>query len=235
MIDLKQRSTLPEKMDEPGVPAAEIKKAVHELGLVNKFLGGYNVIIDALEKINLNGKPKKILDIGSGGGDVLREISGWAKRKNKNVELTGIDRNPLMTSYASNTSSAYSNITFKTFNVWDEQLKNEKYDIVINNLFCHHFDDDELVKLVKLMNELSSGHIIINDIQRHWFAYYSIKYITGLFSKTYLVKYDAPLSVARSLTKNEWKTILHKAGIRNYSIEWKWAFRWQIIISKNAG
>jgi hypothetical protein len=47
------------------------------------------------------------------------------------------------------------------------------------------------------------------------------------------VKHDAPLSVARGFTKKEWLQFFNIAGISNYSIEWKWAFRW-LIISKNA-
>lgn len=45
-----------------------------------------------------------------------------------------------------------------------------------------------------------------------------------------MVKFDAPLSVLRAFTKNEWITILKEAGIKDYSLRWKWAFRWQLII-----
>ena len=54
-----------------------------------------------------------------------------------------------------------------------------------------------------------------------------------LFSKSYLVKNDAPLSVLRGFKKNEWKNIFEKAGIKNYSIKWKWAFRYLIVVFKS--
>jgi hypothetical protein len=68
----------------------------------------------------------------------------------------------------------------------------------------------------------------INDLHRHFLAYYSIKILTGLFSKSYLVKNDAPLSVQRGFIKKEWEDLMHKSAIDNYSIQWKWAFRWLI-------
>lgn len=45
-----------------------------------------------------------------------------------------------------------------------------------------------------------------------------------------MVKFDAPLSVKRAFRKGELIDILHAAGITNYTLKWRWAFRWQLII-----
>ena len=75
--------------------------------------------------------------------------------------------------------------------------------------------------------------IIVNDIHRHPLAYYSIKWLTGLFSKSAMVKFDAPLSVLRAFTRKELEQILLKAEIEHYELSWKWAFRWQLVIINN--
>ena len=232
MHDFSIRSSLPEKMDMPEVPVDQTRQALRELEMVNKLLGGYHVILDALNQLKWNDQPYTIMDLGIGGGDMLRAIAQWAEKNKRKVNLIGIDWNPVMTDYAKEHSKEFSNIQFKTMNVFDAQLLNEKADITMNSLFCHHFDNNELVDLIKRMNQLASRAVIINDLHRHWFAFYSIKIITAVFSKTYLVKYDGPLSVARSLKRKEWKAILSKAGIRNYKLRWMWAWRWQIIIEK---
>jgi ubiquinone/menaquinone biosynthesis C-methylase UbiE len=233
MLDLSERSQLPEKMDEPGIAKKEIHQALKELEIINKLLGGYRVILHALDQVEWSDRPLTIMDVGCGGGDMLRAISKWAERKKKKVQLIGIDRNVTMTEFASDRSKTFSNIRFMTCDVFDDALMHEKADIVMNSLFCHHFDNDDLVNLIKRINQLASEAVIINDIDRHWFAYQSIKTITLLFSKTCLVKYDAPLSVARSLKRNEWQAILASAGINNYTLRWMWAWRWQIIAKKN--
>jgi hypothetical protein len=61
-------------------------------------------------------------------------------------------------------------------------------------------------------------------------AYYSIKWLTKVFSRSYLVKNDAPLSVKRGFKKNDLIELLKQAGINNYTIEWKWAFRWLVVV-----
>jgi 2-polyprenyl-3-methyl-5-hydroxy-6-metoxy-1,4-benzoquinol methylase len=232
MLNFLKRSTHPELMDQPSASESEIIQALQEIELINKKLGGFNVTISALENLKLSSKKLKIIDLGSGGGDMLRKINLWAIKRKLETELVGIDFNSVMTKYATQLSTNYNNIEFKTLNVFDEKLLLQKSDIVMSTLFCHHFDDDELVQLIIRMNKIATKSVIINDLHRHWFAYYAIKFLTSIFSKTYLVKYDAALSVARSLTRIEWENILSKASITNYRIKWMWAWRWQIVIEK---
>lgn len=233
MPDFSKRNLVPEKMDQPGVPDHEIHQALRELETINIYLGGYKVIFDALKKVKWSNDVTTIMDLGCGGGDMLRAIAKWARKKKKKVRLIGIDWNPVMTGFASEHSKDYPEITFKTMNIFDDALLNEKADITMNSLFCHHFTNHEISTLVKRMYQLSSQAVIINDLHRNWFAYYSIKVITAMFSKTYLVKYDGPVSVARSLFRDEWEIVLTNAGIKKYSLKWMWAWRWQIIIMKN--
>jgi ubiquinone/menaquinone biosynthesis C-methylase UbiE len=229
MPDFSRRTLLPEKMDQPGVPAKEIFQALHELEIINKWLGGHNVILNGLKKV-VTGNSFTLIDLGCGGGDSLRKISSWSENRKISSQLTGVDMNPVMIEYSKKKSAGVKNIDFMVMNIFDEELENYTADIAMNSLFCHHFTNEELVILIKRMQKLSVKAVLINDLHRHWFAYYSIKLITKYFSKSYLVKYDGPLSVARSLNRAEWETILRLAGVRKYSLRWKWAWRWQLII-----
>jgi SAM-dependent methyltransferase len=233
MPDLSIRALDPELMDQPEAGEVETRKALKEIDKINRLLGGYSVIFDALEKLQWTDKAKTIIDLGSGGGDMLRVIADWALKSGKHVSLIGVDWNPVMTNYAREQSIVFPNIHFNTMSVLDDRLMEEKADIIINSLFCHHFDNEELVTLIQRMDKLTSQAVIINDIHRHWFAYYSIKALTAIFSRNPLVRYDAALSVARSLTRSEWKNVLAQAGIKNYTLRWMWAWRWQIIITKD--
>ncbi|WP_431211923.1 hypothetical protein ACQ86N_40085 [Puia sp. P3] len=72
----------------------------------------------------------------------------------------------------------------------------------------------------------------INDLHRHPLAWGSIRLLTRLFSGSYLVKNDAPLSVLRGFSRSEWQRILQAAGIGGYTLRWKWAFRWLVVRKK---
>lgn len=101
----------------------------------------------------------------------------------------------------------------------------QKPDIIFSSLFCHHFTDEELIEIIKWMHENSLSGFMINDLHRHPLAYYSIKLLTSIFSRSYLVKNDAPLSVLRGFRKKEWRNLFASVGINDESISWHWAFR----------
>ena len=94
---------------------------------------------------------------------------------------------------------------------------------------CHHLTEQELVELIRFALQ-KEAVLIINDLERNALAYYLIKFLTALFSASYLVKHDAPLSVLRGFKKQEWIEIIRGAGAVNYSVKNKWAFRHEVII-----
>jgi len=106
-----------------------------------------------------------------------------------------------------------------------------KPDIIFSSLFCHHFTDRGLITQLQWMKTNARIGFFINDLHRHWLAYHSISLLTKLFSSSYLVKNDAPISVTRGFLRAEWETICKNAGLTNYDISWQWAFR-HLIISK---
>jgi 2-polyprenyl-3-methyl-5-hydroxy-6-metoxy-1,4-benzoquinol methylase len=232
---LALRSNQPELMDDLSLSGDELRKNLRELEVINNWLGGHKVVLDALNKSTLNYKNQHltIADIGCGGGDTLTSIANWAQRKSINVQLTGIDANDFMVQYARQHCQHYSNITIAQHNVFSEAFALQEYDIIVCSLFCHHFTDEQLIRLFGQLYQQARVAVIINDLHRHWFAYYSIKYITKLFSGSRLVQHDAPLSVWRAFKRPELEKLLQQASIENYSLQWMWAFRWQLVLHKS--
>ena len=197
-----------------------------ELHTINKLLGGYGISINAIKKINL--EDKTLVDIGSGGGDMLNEIHQYAKGKKINCNLYGIDLKKDCTSYAkSHLSDELSFITDDYRNA-SKHLKN--IDILHACLFTHHLSDEEIIELIQFSIK-EKCTLIVNDLERNSLAHYLIKFLTRIFSKSHLVMNDAPLSVLRGFKKKEWINYLQKAGAKKYTVKWKWAFRHQIIVN----
>lgn len=228
MPDFSRRATKPELMDDFSLPSAEINPLLTGLELVNQYLGGYNVIFSALKTVSVQ-QNFCISDWGCGGGDVLRAI---AKKFNyQQLKLTGIDATPAAVAFA-NQKNTLANISFVLADVLSAETKNLQADIVLSTLFTHHFLNDEWVLLIRKMLDCSKHAVVIDDLHRHWLPYYVIKILTKL-TNSRLAQYDGPLSVLKGFKRKELEILLQKAGINNYSIRWKWAFRWQIILYKN--
>ncbi|HUQ96656.1 MAG TPA: methyltransferase domain-containing protein [Chitinophagaceae bacterium] len=227
MLNWNHRSDQKELLDRTDIPFLDIKKNMAELDIINSRLGGHAITIKGLQTIlknNLFQNPISILEIGCGGGDNLRVLKRWAAKKNIPVQLTGVDINEACIQFA-NEQQGNAGIQFICA---DYKTVTLQQDVIFSSLFCHHFTDSELVNMLQWMKEYAAVGFFINDLHRHPAAYYSIRLLTGLFSKSYLVKNDAPLSVLRGFTKGEWIKLFQKAMLPNYIINWKWAFRWLI-------
>lgn len=227
---LERRSTEIEIMDDLEISGAVIDQTLKELDVINRKLGGNAISLRTFKKLLKERDIKSVADLGCGGADILIEMASVAQKLNKEVSFTGIDANPNIVQYAQNHTQSWKNINIKCKNIFSQEFQETAYDIIHCCLFTHHFTDGQLTELFKSFKRQAKVGIIINDLHRHWLAYHSIDLITRFFSKSYMVRNDAAISVARGFKKKELEEILAKAGISNYSLSWKWAFRWQLII-----
>jgi SAM-dependent methyltransferase len=235
MPDFSKRSYEAELLDRDDIPFEDIKRNMRELDFINKHLGGHKITIAGLkllidDKPELQSKTVSILEIGCGGGDNLRVIKKFCEHKNIKVQLTGVDINPYCIKFA-RSRRENDGIDFIASDYKLVKL-NSKFDIVFSSLFCHHFNDEELKNIFSWMKENSSVGFFVNDLHRHRFAYYSIKWLTKIFSKSYLVKNDAPLSVMRGFKRNELTNLFKQLSLNSTVLKWKWAFRWLIIFQQ---
>ena len=228
------RSTEKEFLDLPDISREELIINLRELDFINNYLGGHNATIKGLEYFFKKYKTiNSIIDLGCGGGDTVAAIAEWARRNRLDIKLTGIDILPEAIDFANIKYSGYKNVEFicSDFNILQSE---NKYDIAVNSLICHHFFDEELYNFIKCNQSISKLGFIINDLHRHKAAYYSISILTKLFSKSFMVRNDAPLSVKKGFKKSDLENILIECGINNFKISWEWAFRYLVIAEHDA-
>lgn len=257
-MNFKTRSYQAELLDNDEIPTADLYQNLRELDFINRNLGGHSVVLDGIKyfinsdntskninseltitnvssentNISNNFENIKIYEIGSGGGDNLRAISQFLNKRKIAHRLGGVDLKEDCVKFAEKFEQKESKIKYEIADYQLATFPDGQPDIIFNSLFCHHFKDEDLVRMLRWMHKNSEVGFVIADLHRHPLAYYSIKWLTALFSKSYLVKNDAPLSVLRGFTRHEWEVLLEKAGIENYKIKWKWAFRWLILVEK---
>ncbi|MCF2492732.1 methyltransferase domain-containing protein [Dyadobacter chenhuakuii] len=228
----KHRSQDKELLDQEDIPSVDLFQNLRELDFINHWLGGYNISFNALKKVIKPGESHILVDIGCGGGDTLKRIDNWNKKERHALDLYGVDIKPVCIAYAEeNLKTAPVKLICDDYRHIFSHLK--QVDIIHACLFCHHLTEEQLIELVRFALS-SKAVLVINDLERNPFAYYSIKWLTQLFSKSYLVKNDAPLSVLRGFKRAEWLAILNKAGAIKYTVRNKWAFRHEVIVYGNA-
>lgn len=234
MVSFKTRSGQPEMMDAPDIPIQLLHKNLGELDILNRYLGGHSISIDGIKRLMTDRqKIYHIVDLGCGSGDVLKYIARWARSNKFQVKLTGIDRNPDAIKYLVKNCSGYPEITGVASDYKDFLETGPKIDIVHCALFCHHLNNNELLELFRYSKKYISDGFVINDLQRSSIAYYSVWFLTRLLRGSALSQHDGPVSVLRAFTRTELTILLQTAGLKEISIQWRWAFRY-LVVAKTA-
>ena len=205
----------------------EYEDCLKQLGRVGKWLLGNRAALYAFNQLDKS--PKSILDVGCGGGNFTRLLA----LKYSTATVTGIDFSEKAICYANKQLSKIpiENLKFEVPNTLELEKPSKSVDLITATLVCHHMNDDELIDFLKRAKEVATQKIIINDLHRHPLAYLSYLLIAPLAFQNRLITHDGLLSVKRSFIKKEWVSYLKKAGIENYTIKWKFPFRWIITIT----
>ncbi|WP_291857391.1 methyltransferase domain-containing protein [Marinilabilia sp.] len=226
----KYRSHEKELLDETNIQQDILFKNLRELDILNRTTGGHAISLKGVKQlVTDHTKIYHIVDLGCGSGDSLRAIANWTRENNFSVKLTGVDMNANVIEYMRKHCSAYPEITGIAGNYQELIDRNTTVDIILCSLFCHHLNEDELIKLFIWFRKKVTTGFVINDLQRNWMAYYSAWFFTRLLNGTNLAKNDGPVSVLRAFKRSELKNLFEKANIKNYIIQKRGLFRFLVI------
>lgn len=232
MFYFQKRSEETEIMDDLEMEGEELARTLAEIKYINDWLGGNKVVLNALKQIFKNIDPEKtikILDLGCGGGEILREIAAYCRKKNIKVELVGIDANAFTINYAIEQCAYYKEVSFLKLDIFSDDFKNLTYDIAVCSLFLHHFENDKIVQILRTINKSAKIGLIINDLQRSKIAFFLFNLVTAILFAGKMAKNDGKISIKRSFLKTDLIAYLKASDFNNFKIKWKWAFRYQVI------
>ena len=235
-VDTSKRSDAPETMDDFSMEGEILRDALDKIASINRLLGGNYVtlngvkkILSAIDKRNTQ-KTISILDVGCGNGDMLRTLADYGAAKGLNFQLTGIDANGFTVGHAEQLSAAYSNISYLCEDIFQEIKQDCKYDVILCTLTLHHFKDNEILKLMQGFESQAKMGIVVNDLHRSRIAYYLFKVICFIFRLNKMSRDDGLVSILRGFKKSDLTTYSKLLDFKNYTLRWKWAFRYQWII-----
>lgn len=222
MPNFTKRHPGPELLDQPNIPTEDLYQNLRELAFINRWLGGHDAVWKGIKKLWKPGV--QVVELGSGGGDNLAALF---EKTNGKIVGTGIDLKSDCTAFAQKHTP--SDIEFITQDYRDFGPSSQP-TLIFTSLFCHHFSSDELVDMFRWLKINASAGFVVADLHRNPVAFGAIWVLTRLFSRSYLVKHDAPLSVLRAFSRKDLTDILSSAGISSYKLQWVWAFRWVLVV-----
>jgi hypothetical protein len=191
----------------------EFRDCLISLQQVNRWLMGYRPTLAWLARRPLGlEEPVQIVDVGSGGGDLLRQIAGWAQKRQIAVQLTGIDLNPYAARAATEFTPQGLAINWVTGDALE--FRPEKpIDIIVSSLMTHHLEDEQVITLLKWMEAKAHKGWFINDLERSERASRMFGWAARLAGWHRFVRHDGPVSFQRAFLSEDWGRLLAAAEI----------------------
>lgn len=203
MPELSSRATwLRERMDDPNCDRATLRRTYRRFTLVNALVSGWRQSYRELIRPRLSAaRSTRLLDVGSGGGDLALALEQWAARDGLRLDVTGVDPDPLAFEVATDAAAQRGSKTrFLKANAGDI---GERFDVVVSNHVLHHIDD-----LPAFLDETLSccapgGMVLHSDIERSAFAYAGFSLLAAPLTPGTFIREDGLLSIRRSYTVSE--------------------------------
>ncbi|HEY5331864.1 MAG TPA: methyltransferase domain-containing protein [Acidobacteriaceae bacterium] len=224
-MDFERRvepSELPEWMDG-SCSYEDFRDCLVDLEQVNRWSLGYRPTLawlDRLVDFARTGEALRIVDVGCGGGDLLRRVAEWARRRGVEVRLVGVDLNP----YAARAAREFGGdegIEWVSGNAFSYA---GDVDVVVSSLFTHHLEEDEVVRFLRWMEATARRGWFVNDLCREAAPYYAFGWLAKAAGWHRFVQHDGPVSFRRAFREDDWLRMCAEAGIAGADVNLR---RWR--------
>jgi 2-polyprenyl-3-methyl-5-hydroxy-6-metoxy-1,4-benzoquinol methylase len=234
-MTLRRRAVRPEILDELPATDARAIRSRRDLQRVNRVIGSCGILSRSLRH-TLRSAPHRaalrILELGAGDGSLALCIAKRVVISWPTVELTLLDRQPLVAA-ATGTAFAHLGWTLRPQIVdvveWarapTQQQHAQRWDVVLANLFLHHFEEDGLRELLSAVADRCNAFIACEP--RRSFPALIGSLLLPALGVSADTRHDAVVSVRAGFrgkelsrvwptTRTDWKLMERPAGLFNH-------------------
>lgn len=201
-LELRDRHAA-ERMDDPDCDRQMLERTYAQFQVVNTVVSGWRATYRRLVRPLLRrGATTTALDIGSGGGDLTRALTRWARRDGYRLRITGIDPDPRAHAWALR-RPAEPGLSFRRALSSELVAEGCSVDLVVSNHLLHHLDERQFTALLSDSQRLARGRVIHSDIARSRTGYALFSVGPWPFFPGSFIREDGLTSIRRSYTAPE--------------------------------
>jgi SAM-dependent methyltransferase len=201
----------------PDDPAAE--RSRRDLFRVNRVMGARGILVDAIREALPRGvaadRPLRVLEIGCGDGRLLLGVASALRSIWPQAELTLLDRQAIV---SAETIAAYDSIGWWPRPLvadvleWaaDGRAPAATFDLVVTNLFLHHFESEALRELFAAI--AARSHALVASEPRRGRLALAASHLVGAIGANAVTREDAVLSVRAGFQGQELSALWPRAG-----------------------
>jgi SAM-dependent methyltransferase len=222
------RHRVAEWMDDPAIPVQAHALALDGLSRLNAVSRAHRLIWHPVRDLARRaGRPLQVLDVASGGGDTPRRLDALARRSGVQLRWILSDRSPQALDQAiARCRAAGMACEGVVIDALNEPLPG--CDVVINSLFLHHWDRDDVVRILRSMRAAARLAVVVTDLRRTRRALAMVWLGSRALTRSPVVHHDALASVRAAHEPAEMRAMAALAGLDEASVQVMDAVRWRL-------
>jgi len=210
-----KRIVEPELLDDLLPADSRAIQSRRDLQRLNFFMGSVGIVARKLER-SFDETPKKIVDLGAGGGTFMLQLAKRLANRWKNVEVVLVDRQALVSPGTKEEILQLGwRIQIISADVFDWISRCDTVDCIVTNLFLHHFEPEKLSELLRLASEKTKVFLACEP-RRSFAGTIGAKFI-WMIGCNEVTRHDAPVSVRAGFREKEISELWPRSG--NWKIE----------------
>ena len=202
-----------ERMEQPGLRAPELLPALETLARVNRRFGATRLVLRHLAPL-CDGLPAPVslLDVGTGYADIPRAVVRWARRRDRPVRITALDRHPGTLEFADRACAGYPEIRLQEGDALALPFPSGSFDVVLASQVLHHMESTEPVRLLRELARVARRGVLVHDLRRGVWPHIVTWAALRIVSRDPVIRHDGPLSIRRGFVPAELLALAREAG-----------------------
>lgn len=204
-------------MDAPGADPERVRESLADLRRVNRFLGGVGAVAWGLRRVLGETPPDgalRLLDVGTGGGDVPAALVRRAAGRGWTVRAVGLDRGRAAIAVAKADRSADDRVLLVRGDALALPFRAGAFDVAISSTTLHHFSGGDAIRVLQELDRVARRGVVIGDLRRSLSGYLAARLLAAtLWRRHPYARHDGPASVRRAYTVQEVRGLLSEAGL----------------------
>jgi len=209
-----------------GATPALARRSLDELAAANRFCRGTRSVVMSVAPLiaRVPAGEIRVLDVGSGAGDIARGLVQWGREAGRPLQVVAIDRNSEAVARAAARSGGFAEIRHVRGDACDLPFGPDSFDFVLSSMMLHYFSLDDAAQLLAGFARIAKRAVVIADVERHWFPYLAIAVLARLTGER-LVRRHFGNTVLEGFTCRELAGLTQDAGFVRWRIQRYFPYR----------
>ena len=165
-----------------------------------------------------SGRPTRILDVGTGAGDLASVMARRARDRGRRVHVVGLDLHAATLAVARERVGA--GVRLVRGDGLRLPFRTGAFDVVHMGMTLHHMDGEALTALLREAGRVArGGRILVGELERNVPHYLGARILAAtVWRSNPVTRHDGPLSVLRAFTPAELLELARRATLRSPSV-----------------